>query len=101
MPRLLQEVSRPLGAAPPQVAAEAPTPALANAERYEVASAVFHYCAAMITFRLRQIAGTPQSPDALAAAYNELNRVLAPIAREDLHDMIRHVDNALPPPAGS
>jgi hypothetical protein len=63
-----------------------------------VASAVFHYCAAMMTFRLSQIAGTPQSPAALADAYQELERVLMPITHEDLHDMIRHFDNALPPP---
>jgi hypothetical protein len=53
----------------------------------------------MMTFRLRQIAGTPQSAAALAGAYEELERVLMPIAREDLHDMIRHFDDALPPPA--
>jgi hypothetical protein len=70
-----------------------------NADRYEVASAVFHYCAAMTTFRLRQIAGTPQSAGALAGAYQERERVLAPIAHEELHDMIRHFDDALPPPA--
>ena len=53
----------------------------------------------MTTFRLRQIAGTPQSAGALAGAYQERERVLAPIAHEELHDMIRHFDDALPPPA--
>jgi hypothetical protein len=99
MARLIKEVARRLGGAPPRSdPATRPGPP-SNADRYEVASAVFHYCAAMTTFRLRQIAGTPQSAAALAAAYQELERVLMPIAHEDLHDMIRHFDNALPPPA--
>ena len=101
MARLIKEVARRLGGVPPPSDVVARSGSPSNADRYEVASAVFHYCAAMMTFRLRQIAGTPQSAEALASAYRELERVLMPIAHEELHDMIRHLDNALPPPAES
>jgi TIR domain len=69
MARLIKEVARRLGGGPPRSNPVTPSPSPSHADRYEVASAVFHYCAAMVTFRLRQIAGTPQSAAALAEAY--------------------------------
>ena len=64
--RLIKEVARRLGGVPLPSAPVIRSGSPLDAERYEVASAVFHYCAAVTTFRLRQIAGTPQSAAAPA-----------------------------------
>jgi hypothetical protein len=62
MARLIKEVTRRLGGAPPRPDPVPRSPSSSHADRYEVASAVFHHCAAMVTFRLRQIAGHHNPP---------------------------------------